>query len=168
MASARKLYTAFHHEAPREAYRLTLDWPDHPVRVGIATAIVYRSDKWHDGIHDYEHRIDADDAEVICDRSLRDFGDLRRVAARKVCLASPPATSSRIGDAVELRVRRDDGRIVTASFGGGPRLYDSPEIVTFDRGGLHYYVWPSHRRDRAKAVIVRSRSLVITPGGLDG
>ena len=39
-----------------------------PVRTGrgsgFATAIVYRSDKWNDGIHDYEHKIEADDAEV--------------------------------------------------------------------------------------------------------
>ena len=164
MASARKLYTDFHHEAPRERYQRKLDWPDRPVVVGMATNIVYRSDKWGDGIHDYTHPIDCV-AEVICDASAGVLG--HHLAGRSTRLAGP-RTGSRTGDAIELTFRDASGRKRTVGFDAGPRLYDSPEVIAFDVGDMHYYAWGSRPGDGAKAIIVRSRDLVITPGGLDG
>lgn len=164
MASARQLYTDFHHEGPRERYTRRLDWPDNPVVVGHATNVVYRSDKWYDGQHDYTHTIDCE-TEVICDKTCRKLGRLANV--RPVRLARP-RTGSRIGDAVELTFTTPDGGRRIVSFDADGRLYGSPEVVAFDAGDTHYYYWGVRPGDGAKAIILRSRDLVITPGGLDG
>ena len=160
MPSARSLYTAFHAEAPREAYERKMHWPDNPVIVGRAKAITYRSDKWHEGVHDYEHRIDGD-VIVICDRSARTFGAI----GGSPSIRSPwtPKAAGRLGTAVELVAALDDGRTVRVKFDAGRDLYSGPELVAWTRAGLHYYAILSK-----PAIILRSRDMVVTPAGLDG
>lgn len=166
MASARRLYTTFHHEGPRERYRRLVDWPDRPVLAGYARDIVYRSDKWHDGVQDYTHRVDGQ-VEVICDASLRRLGALPN-PSRSVRLARPAGTVARIGDALELTFETPGGERRTVNFEAGPELYDSPELFAFDAGSFHYYAFPVRPVDRCRVVILRSKDMVIRPGGLDG
>lgn len=163
MPSARSLYAEFHGEAPKAAYDRRVRWLDNPVSVGKARSIVYRSNKWNEGTHDYEHKIEGG-VEVIIDASDKAFGNVDGIDGRrgtKIC--GLPHSAARIGTAVELVVTLHNGQNVRLTLDRGNGLRAGPDFVSFSRNGMHYYAIL-----RDKPIVLRTKDMVVTAAGLDG
>lgn len=113
-----------------ERYEAEIVWPDDPVVVGTLASIAYRSDKWGDGVTDYEHPVEGRE-EVLVDRSDRRFqgctSEGRPARLRSRC----PSPVDRLAHCIELTVDRCDGRRHVLRLDGGPGMWRSPELVGY-------------------------------------
>lgn len=164
---AAKLYERFHSSPVAETWPgIRIDWPEHPVVVGRLARIVYRSDKWREGVHDYEHAVETP-VEVIVDQAfLPALGEAFRGKTRAAKIPRPPRDVARLGDGIELVVALPGTARATLRTETGPRLYDSPPLVTFDAGAVHYYAIPVGDLDQA--IVLRGKGMRVTERGLVG
>ena len=111
-----------------ESYQAEIVWPDEPVVVGTLASIAYRSDKWSDGLTDYEHPVEGRE-EVIVDRSDPRFASCVRQGKDARLRSRAPSPVDRLAHVIELTIDRCDGRRQVLSLDGGPGMWRSPELV---------------------------------------
>lgn len=75
VSRAEDIYQLFYAREPDADIFLDVEWPVDQVLLGKATAIGYRSDKWHKGkFIDYIHRHEKPYPRVLLERPEDDFG----------------------------------------------------------------------------------------------
>lgn len=160
--SAQRVYRDFMDLDPQGAYDRTVPWPDAPRRIGRATEIVYRSDKWerpkvHDYYHPFSSAVDVvvDATHPLCPH--RAFGTAGRAAR-------PVRKVARLGDVLELELEYPDGRRVRRRLERGRRLGASPELCGVRRQGRDAL----YLLDPAGVIVLRGGELEIRPEGITG
>ena len=93
--SAEDLYSEFHKAEATHEQDLSCVWPAHASALGPAGHIVYRTDKWGDGKHDYIHEFGPGTAVYACDPKGRTM--------------APPVEVAWLGALVELEIIGEDG-----------------------------------------------------------
>ena len=95
---SRELFEDFHESDPIRALDLNCEWPDLGVVAGEAVSVVYRSDKWGDGVIDYVHPFAPMTAAIV---PGSEWGD--------VAIALPEGSLAWLGGLVELQIDTGSG-----------------------------------------------------------
>jgi hypothetical protein len=144
------LYRAFHDDDPRQELEIPVEWPSSFVAFGHALEIVYRSDKWGDGVIDYVHPFEPGTDILAAVRSVE--------GGPPLSVPAPAEPVAWLGGLVELSLAIGDQelQIVPPSDDGDPR--DLSPVMA----------WLRYPRGRACLLIVARETLELRAPGAEG
>ena len=163
---SRDLYEDFHESDPIQALELNCEWPDLDIVAGEAVSVVYRSDKWGDGVIDYVHPFAPMTAAIIPGSESSDLA-----------IALPEGSLAWLGGLVELKIDTGSGPINVAGDPDpalDPRALD-PLLAYVPAGGTTaQLVWipgsdvPDLGAVAGCAVVIVGPDLDVRPEGIVG
>ena len=135
-------------------FEVVANWSSPGEFLGEAVFIVYRSDKWNDGSHDYIHFFESSPSIY-----RMKAGEERGAVPEEVAL---------LGGVVELVILTPDGQVIDIGPGdvpGGP--LDLPWLGAFEDEGEGRLIVLSSS-DPAECFLIASGHLEITAKGIEG
>jgi len=149
-----ELFREFHSREADHVLEIPTVWSSPGERIGEALLIVYRSDKWGDGVHDYIHFFESTPAVYQMKRG-EELGEV-------------PKEVAFLGGLVELQILTPDNRVIDL----GPQKtqgapLDLPWVGGFlDDGAGRLVVLSSG--DPADCLLIASDELKIEARGIVG
>ena len=161
------LYRQFHDREPFGEWRIPVQWPTRWRMKGDALRVVYRSDKWGDGVVDYVHPFEPG-AEVFVGSQ-----DEPRIGGYKI--GRPRGPVAWLGGVVELTAFVG-GQAVNLSppAGAGADPRDLPMLLAYAPGKTARLIFVPERAVPAlgagpgDVIIVKGGDLDVRPEGIVG
>ena len=118
-----ELFRQFHARAPQEEFLIDVAWEQNPEPIGEAVLIVYRSDKWNEGDHDYIHFFESRPQVYRMKEGGRGADNV-------------PQEVAFLGGVVELHVLTDSGHVIDLGPGDLPGSpMDFPWLGAYEEDG---------------------------------